>query len=83
MPAPSATTAAPRRHQWHLQFDRIVCRDCGAHFTDNDAEETCAGAEKIRPRAGMRDDAGFKPDLSKWPHLAKAWKQYQADRGRA
>lgn len=45
---------APRRHQWALQFDRVTCRDCGAHFTDEDAEETCAGAGKIRPRAGFR-----------------------------
>lgn len=54
MPAPSATTATPRRHQWALQFDRVTCRDCDANFSDNDADEHCAGAAKIRPVAGIR-----------------------------
>lgn len=47
-------TATLRRHQWALQFDRVTCRDCGAHFTDEDAEETCGGAPKIRPMALIR-----------------------------
>lgn len=51
--APSAIPAAPR-HQWHLQFDRVTCRACGAHFTDQDADETCTGAAKIRPIAAFR-----------------------------
>jgi hypothetical protein len=46
--------APPRRHQWTLRFDRTLCRDCGAPRNDNDADETCAGAAKIRPMAGFR-----------------------------
>jgi hypothetical protein len=48
-------TATPR-HQWTLRFDRVTCRDCGAprNDNDNDADETCAGAAKIRPMAGIR-----------------------------
>ena len=53
MPAPSATTV-PARHQWALQFDRVTCRDCGAFFTDQGTDEHCAGAAKIRPMAGIR-----------------------------
>ena len=56
MPAPSATTIpSPGGHQWHIRFDRVACRDCGAslNFAEDD-ERPCRGAGKIRPIAGIR-----------------------------
>jgi hypothetical protein len=40
----------PRQHDWHLRFDRVVCRNCDARFSDDDGKP-CTGATKIRPRA--------------------------------
>jgi hypothetical protein len=45
-------STAPRRHQWHLAFDRIVCRDCGVSVRV--AELECKGATRIRPQAAIR-----------------------------
>jgi hypothetical protein len=39
-------------HQWHMRFDRVVCRDCDAVYGDDDAP--CPGTKKIRPQAGIR-----------------------------
>jgi len=47
MPRLSATP-----HVWTLRFDRTVCRDCGCD--ERDADLPCAGAGKVRPLAGMR-----------------------------
>jgi hypothetical protein len=44
---------APRPHDWHLRFDRVVCRNCDARFSDDDGKP-CTGATKIRPQAGIR-----------------------------
>lgn len=54
------TTAIPseRRHQWHIRFDRIVCRDCGAVRGVDDGKR-CRGATRIRPMAGIRQDVGL------------------------
>jgi hypothetical protein len=48
----SVLMPAPRRHQWHLAFDRIRCRDCG--LDEDDAGPVCTGAVKIRPQAAIR-----------------------------
>lgn len=45
----------PRRHQWHLSFDRVCCRDCDAVQGDEDADRPCPGTRKIRPRAACRE----------------------------
>lgn len=37
-------------HQWHLSFDRVICRACGARFSDGDGM-ACKGTGKVRPRA--------------------------------
>ncbi|MDB6166001.1 MAG: hypothetical protein JWQ83_1141 [Lacunisphaera sp.] len=81
MPAPSATPAATR-HQWHMRFDAVTCRNCDAPMRYlEDVERPCPGANRIRPIAGLRQQ--FKPDFSRHPKLKKAWDRWQADRGRA
>jgi hypothetical protein len=44
---------APRSRDWHPRFDRVVCRNCDARFSNDDGKP-CAGATKIRPRAACR-----------------------------
>lgn len=45
-------TATPQ-HQWHMRFDRVVCRDCDA-VRGHDDWKKCKGATRIRPMAGIR-----------------------------
>jgi hypothetical protein len=52
MPAPTAIPA-PSGHQWHIRFDRVVCRDCDAVRGADDGKR-CRGATKIRPLAAIR-----------------------------
>jgi len=47
MPDVSPTASG---HQWHLSFDRVVCRNCDAEEGD-DHHKPCPGTTKIRPRA--------------------------------
>jgi hypothetical protein len=53
MPVPDVI-AASNGHQWHIRFDRVVCRDCDAVRGEDDGKR-CKGATKIRPMAGMRN----------------------------
>lgn len=39
------------RHQWHMRFDSIACRNCGV---TGDDRKLCRGARRIRAMAGMR-----------------------------
>ncbi len=54
-------TTAPR-HQWHIRFDRVVCRDCDAERGHDDWKK-CKSTSKIRPLAGIRNVSllGQKP----------------------
>lgn len=45
-------------HQWHLSFDRVICRACGVRFSDGDGSQ-CKGAAKIRPMATAVRDVVF------------------------
>jgi len=49
---------APRPHDWHLRFDRVVCRACDAVLTNGDVARgkitPCPGTMKIRPQAAIR-----------------------------
>lgn len=36
------------RHQWHMRFDSVCCRNCGVTGDDGKA---CRGARKVRPMA--------------------------------
>lgn len=47
--APSSASG----HQWHLSFDRVVCRNCDAVQGDDD-DAPCPGTTKIRPQAAIR-----------------------------
>lgn len=46
-------TAAASQHQWHIRFDRVVCRNCDA-VRGKDDRKRCTGVIKIRPMAAMR-----------------------------
>jgi hypothetical protein len=59
------TTAIPASngHQWHMRFDRVVCRNCDVVRGYDDGTK-CKGAMKIRPMAGIRQHVsllGHKP----------------------
>jgi hypothetical protein len=42
-------------HQWHMRFDRVVCRNCDATMKFlEDVERPCPGTRKIRPQAAIR-----------------------------
>jgi hypothetical protein len=41
------------RHQWHMRFDRLVCRNCGNEEGDDD-HVRCTGARRMRPIATFR-----------------------------
>lgn len=53
---PTAPSAIPydQRHLWALSFDRVVCRTCDAELSDENAEDPCKGAKKVRPIAAFR-----------------------------
>lgn len=53
MPVPDVIAAA-NGHEWHIRFDRVVCRDCDA-VRGQDDKKMCRGAVKIRPMAGIRN----------------------------
>lgn len=46
---------ADRRHEWHLSFDRVCCRDCDVLWSKDVKDGLCPGTTKIRPRAACRE----------------------------
>lgn len=54
MPAPSAIPADSDGHHWHMRFDRVLCRNCGADHEFPDDHVSCTGAKRIRPLAAFR-----------------------------
>jgi hypothetical protein len=52
MPVPDVI-AASNGHEWHIRFDRVVCRDCDA-VRGKDDQVKCKGATKVRPLAGIK-----------------------------
>lgn len=56
--------AEPRRHQWHMRFDRVVCRDCDA-IEGVDDDPPCPGTRKIRPQATIRQQQEGARDVDR------------------